>query len=86
MTPSDHCLSHLEALVEGKSENAVLMAESYIEELLQTSLGSRLDGARVLGDIQAQLLRRTGPSPLRSDVFDLLGDHIVRLLEPEDGL
>lgn len=82
-TPPDKCLAHLEMLVDSPDGNSVLMAESFIEELLQNSLKSREDGAALLGELQNQFLRRTAPSPLRADIFDLIGDHILRLLEAE---
>ena len=86
MNPPDKCLSHLETLALGTDGNAIVLAESYIEELLQNSEDDRISSARLLGDIQDQFLRRTAPSPIRADIFDLLGNHILRLLEPESGV
>lgn len=82
-TPPDKCLAHLETLVDNPDGNSLIMAESFIEELLQNSLKTREDAAAVLGDLQNQFLRRTAPSPLRADIFDLLGDHILRLLDAQ---
>jgi hypothetical protein len=83
MTTPDQCLTHLETLVLSKDGNAVVMAEIYVEDLLQTSLKDLAGAARSLGEIQAQLLRRTAPSPVRADISDLLSSHIERLLEAD---
>ncbi|WP_131117195.1 hypothetical protein [Lichenihabitans psoromatis] len=83
MMNDEQCLAHLETLSVSKEPSALVQAEVYIEDLLQSSLSDRAGAADTLGDIQAQLLRRTPSSPQREDIVDLLGDKIARLLEPE---
>ena len=83
MTTATECLAMLEALVQGGDPNALTLAENEVEEFLLASPTSQRESARLLGDVQAQLGRRTKPSPLRADMLDLLGTHILRLLEDQ---
>ncbi len=40
----------------------------------------------MLSELKGQLSRRTGPSPLRDDILDLLEARILRMSDPDDEL
>ncbi len=85
MTTSDECLSLLESLVQSGDQNALTLADTTIEDFLQSSTMRASDAARTLGEIQAEFARRIEPSPVRADILDLIGTHVLRLLEATEG-
>ena len=78
---SDECLAQLEALVQSGNLDALTLAEACVDDFLQASSLSAEDAARTLGEIQADFARRIEPSTVRADILDILGTHVLRLLE-----
>ena len=81
MTTLNECLTQLVPLVQNGGDNALILAEAQIEELLADSPAGSDETVLLLGELQDKLARQTPPSPLRSDVLDAIGAHVVRVLE-----
>ena len=81
MTTSDECLARLETLVLGGDQTSLTMAETIIDDFVQSSGMSPGDTAHSLGEIQAEFARRIEPSPLRADILDAIGNHVLTVLE-----
>lgn len=86
MISLDLCLTNLLAVLSSDEERPLSVAKGYIDAFVPLVRADRVKGARMLSDLRGQLSRRTEPSPLRTDVLDLLDARIVRLSDAEDDL
>jgi hypothetical protein len=86
MITLDQCLTNLIALMASDEDRPLPLAKGYIDAFVPLVRADRAKGARMLSDLRGQLSRRTGPSPLRNDVLDLIEARIVRLSDSEDDL
>jgi hypothetical protein len=86
MTTIDQCLAKLVPLVQKGGDDALMRAESCIEQLVSAAPIEPGEAVLLLGELQDKLGRQTTASPLRSDLLDALGARIVRLLENESDL
>ena len=75
------CVAQLNALADSKDAHALDLANACIEQFL----GETHDAVPALGALQAQLLRRPGPSTVRADILDIIGDRIAGLLDGAEG-
>jgi hypothetical protein len=75
----EECVAQLNALADSKDAHALDLANGCIEQFLGET---QMQGAvPALGALQAQLLRRPGPSTVRADILDIIGDRIAGLLD-----
>lgn len=78
---ADALLAHLKALSSSKEAPALDTAGEHISGYLAGLIGEPSEKAESLASLQARFQRETAPSPARSEILDLLSDHVVRLLE-----
>ena len=86
MITSDQCFTHLVALTASDEERPLSLAKGYLDAFVPLVQGDRAKGARMLTDLKGRFTRGTQPSPLRTDLLDLLEARIVRLSDPLDDL
>jgi hypothetical protein len=86
MITSDQCLQHLVALVASNDERPLSLAKGYLDAFVPLVHADRANGARMLSELKGRLTRQTAPSPLRTDVLDLVEARIVRMSDPLDEL
>jgi hypothetical protein len=86
MISSDQCLTCLVALTGSDEERTLSLASGYLDAFVPLVAADRAKGARLLIELKGRFTRRTEPSPLRTDLLELLEARIVRLSDPLDEL
>lgn len=82
MSTADGLLARLETLTLSGNADPLSLAQTEIADLLDASSEDAHATACTLSRIQGDFARRVEPSPTRSEIIDLIGDHVLKLIEP----
>ena len=82
MSTADGLLARLETLTLSGNADPLSLAQAEIADFLDASSEDAHATACTLSRIQGDFARRVEPSPTRSEIIDLIGDYVLKLIEP----